>query len=55
MSQVRSNEVSQADTARKAAATTNVAEKLMKIEVKPEISEPVKEAIPTSALYTPKE
>ncbi len=55
MSHVRSSEVSQADKPKKAAARTNVSEKPAKKELKPEISEPVREAIPKSALYTPKE
>jgi hypothetical protein len=50
-----SNDVSHADDPMNAAARMNVVEKPKKKDVNPEIAEPARLAIPTSALYTPKD
>jgi hypothetical protein len=50
-----SNVASHADTPKNAAAMMNVVEKPRKKDVYPENNEPSRVAIPTSALYTPKE
>ena len=50
-----SNEASHADEPINAAARMNVVEKPRKNDVNPETAEPARVAIPTSALYTPKD